>query len=311
MNGVLVVDKPEGPTSHDVVARVRRATGQRRIGHTGTLDPLATGALALVLGRATRLVQFLSSDRKEYIAHVRFGVASPTYDREGVDAAARAAADANMPGIDRTALDRALALYRGTFEQTPPAFSAKKVAGTRAYRLARAGEPAEVKPVRVTVDELTLIDCARNLAVLRLACSSGFYVRTLAHELGERLACGAHLEALRRTRAGEFALDDAVLLEEVERDPAVAERRLIPMDRLLPGLPAVVLTERGAERAAHGNTLSPQDIAHPLPAGTLPGAARGDSGEGTRIRLFDPQGVLVAIAQTRSAGFLHPAVVLV
>ena len=304
MNGVLVVDKPEGPTSHDVVARVRRATGERRIGHTGTLDPLATGVLALVMGRATRLAQFLASDRKTYLARVRFGAVSATYDREGVDADALEAAAARVPEIDPSALEAALAQFRGTFDQRPPAFSAKKVSGTRAYRLARAGEIAEVKPVPVRVDELALVARAGNVAELRVACSSGFYVRSLAHDLGQALGCGGFLEALRRTRAGDFTVEDAVPLVDIERTPDLVRERLVSMDKLLPSLPAVVLTARGAERASHGNALSRQDI-EPSPASPL-AAAPAD-----RIRLLTPEGTLLGLASPDAAGLLHPSIVLV
>lgn len=303
MNGVLVVDKPEGPTSHDVVARARRATGQRRIGHTGTLDPLATGVLALVLGRATRLSRFLSSDTKEYVAHVRFGAISPTYDREGIDVAALAEARDRAGEIDAARLETVLDRFRGTFEQQPPAFSAKKVAGTRAYRMARAGAHVDVPPVRVTVHELTVVECTGNLAVVRVECSSGFFVRTLAHDLGQALGCGAFLEALRRTRAGDFTLEEAVDLEAVELDPECAVRHLIPVERLLPSLAFVVLTARGARLASHGNPLSTQDI-EPSPAG-----AAGP--EADPIRLVAPDGTLLGIGRRDAAGLLHPSVVLV
>src|SRR5262245_46632748 len=198
MNGVLVVDKPAGRTSHDVVALARRALGVSRIGHTGTLDPFATGVLPLVVGRATRLARFLSASDKTYVAGVRLGAASPTYDSEGVPASSAPPADA---GIGRDAVERELAPFSGPHPQTPPPFSAKKVGGVRAYRRARAHQPVELQPVTVTVSSLELEAFDGGRAVVRIVCSTGFYVRAFAHELGERLGCGAYLEALRRTRA--------------------------------------------------------------------------------------------------------------
>ena len=230
MNGVIVVDKPAGPTSHDVVARVRRTIGVRRIGHTGTLDPLATGVLPLVVGRATRLAQFLSADEKEYVADVRFGVATTSYDGEGLIENERVAGPtaAVEPHVLRDLLDD----FRGTYWQTPPPFSAKKVGGTRAYRLARAEKPVELKPVKVTVRDLELLSCGDGLAKLRIVCSSGFYVRSLAHEIGTRLGCGAYLQALRRTRAGEFTIAEATTLEGIESAGVGAMAYLVPMSCL-------------------------------------------------------------------------------
>jgi tRNA pseudouridine55 synthase len=304
MYGVLVVDKPPGPTSHDVVGRVRRATGTRRIGHTGTLDPLATGVLPLVVGRATRLAQFLASDAKEYLADVVFGASTATYDAAGDGRQGQerpAAGDDREPAtIDISALDAVLDRFRGTFLQVPPVFSAKKVAGTRAYKLAREGRAPEMKPVEVTVTALEVIERGPGRVRLRVASSSGFYVRSLAHDIGEALGCGAHLGALRRTRAGAFELGDATPLEIIEAEGPGASGRLIPMERLLPEFPAVTLTEAGAKRALHGSLLSPGDV-----AGALPGAEAG------RVRLLDGAGVLLGIAEPAAGGLLHPAIILV
>jgi tRNA pseudouridine55 synthase len=295
MNGVLVVDKPAGPTSHDVVARVRRGLRLARVGHTGTLDPLATGVLPLVVGRATRLAQFLSGDEKEYLAGVRLGMATDTYDALGRPDSPAAAA---VPGRD--AVEQALAGFRGTYRQTPPPYSAKKVGGTPAYKLARSSAPVALEAVPVTVRDLTLLACSDGRAEIRVVCSSGFYVRTLAHALGQRLGCGAHLEALRRVRAGEFTLDEAVPLEAIERDPEAAVRHLRPMETLLGAFPRVVVNERGARRAAHGNALSPGDLAAPL-------AAAPDG----PLRVVDAVGSLLGIARADAAGLLRPTIVLV
>jgi len=292
MNGVLVVDKPSGPTSHDVVGRVRRALGTRRVGHTGTLDPLATGVLPLVIGRATRLAQFLSSDEKEYVADVAFGVSTSTYDALGSELPHEASAP-----VDLSRLDGALGEFRGTYLQTPPAFSAKKVSGKPAYELARSGASPELKPVQVTVTALEVLEQGERRASLRVVCSSGFYVRTLAHELGRRLGCGAYLAALRRARAGTFTLADAVPLDVLEQEGVAAALRLIPLERLLPAIPSVVLTEDGVRRALHGNLLPPSAHESELPLTA-------------RVRLLDGAGQLVGIAELEPGGLLHPVIVL-
>jgi tRNA pseudouridine55 synthase len=313
MNGVLIIDKPAGPTSHDVVAVVRRAIGVSRVGHTGTLDPLATGVLPLVIGRATRLASFMSGADKEYVASIRFGIATATYDAEG-----RAGSDVAAPSPGNTAavahleaadISKALTAFEGRFLQAPPPFSAKKVGGTPAYKLARQKKPVDVKPVEVTVREIEVRGYADGLAEVRLVCSSGFYVRSLAHDLGQRLGCGAHLEGLRRTRVGDLTLDEAVSLEALAVEGvAVAERRMIPMDRLLPQLPAVVVSDLGAKRTGHGSALRPGDVHGPFPE------AGGTSGEGSderRLRIVDSAGTLLGLAEPRRDGLLHPVVVLV
>src|SRR5665213_2557754 len=195
MDGLLIIDKPAGPTSHDVVARMRRVLGERRIGHTGTLDPGASGVLPLVIGRATRLAKFLSGGRKTYEAIVRFGVATDTYDADGTQVGARS----TEPPPSHDAIERALDDFRGTFTQQPPAYSAKKIDGERSYKAARADRPTLPDPVSVTVHRLEFVRLDGDEATLRVDCSAGFYVRSLAHDLGIRLGVGAHLSALRRT----------------------------------------------------------------------------------------------------------------
>ncbi|MCA1561053.1 MAG: tRNA pseudouridine(55) synthase TruB [Acidobacteria bacterium] len=218
MNGVLVIDKPAGPTSHDVVARVRRATAIRRVGHTGTLDPLATGVLPLVLGRATRLARLLSEADKAYDAVVRLGTATDSYDAQGqAIATSRDAVPIDPASIARGTIEAALDTFRGTYLQAPPPFSAKKIGGVRAYALARRREPVQPAAVTVSVHRLDLLGVEGTRVELRVVCSAGFYVRSLAHGLGAVLGCGAHLEALRRTRSGEFGLDAAVPLDAIEQ----------------------------------------------------------------------------------------------
>ena len=310
MNGVLIVDKPLGPTSHDVVARVRRAIGLSRIGHTGTLDPLATGVLALVVGRATRLAQFLSADEKEYVAGIRLGLATATYDAEE-RLVRNDSGDpvALLPVASRLALTdsdvrQGLAAFTGTYWQVPPPFSAKKVAGTPAYLLARLQKDVELKAVEVTVRELELIAFADGLVTVRVVSSSGFYVRSLAHDLGQQLGCGAHLESLRRIRAGEFGQEQAVPLSVIQEERTAALSRLLPVEGLLSRLPHVVVNERGARRAAHGNALAAEDLRdanRTIP----PGAGAGP------VRVLDGDGALLAIGQPALGGLLQPVVVLV
>jgi tRNA pseudouridine55 synthase len=311
MDGLLVVDKPAGPTSHDVVARVRRALRQPRVGHTGTLDPAATGVLCLVLGRATRLAQFLTASDKTYEAVVRFGFATDTGDAEG--RATTLPGGAALP--ERDAIEAALDAFRGTFLQQPPAFSAKKIGGRRSHELARARTRASVDddaaanelpgppaPVSVTTRSLAIVSVGVDTVTLRLVCSAGFYVRSLAHDLGVRLGVGAHLAALRRTRSGDFGLDRAIDLDTVERYPDTAAKAVIAPPDMLPTLPSFQLSSDGVRRARNGCVVGQGDsvsgespMPHPQPL----------------IRLLDPAGSLVGVARGAARpGFLHPVVVL-
>lgn len=311
MNGALVVDKPSGCTSHDVVARVRRATGVRRIGHTGTLDPLATGVLPLLLGPATRLARFLTAADKIYDARIRLGVATDTYDVTGRPLPPGVGHQAaSVPGEHRI-IEEALAGFRGTIVQTPPPFSAKWIGGVRAYTLARRRASVRPAPVAVTVHSLRAVRFEGDVLDLRLTCSSGFYVRALANDLGERLGCGAHLETLRRLRAGEFDIDQAVPLDTLEAEGPACGARLLPIGRLLPEFPGVVLSDQAVRRAAKGNPVPPSGICQPS------GEGRDVDGPGSvgviasHYRLFDQAGTFIAIAQPRPDRSLHPVVVLV
>jgi tRNA pseudouridine55 synthase len=293
MDGVLVVDKPEGPTSHDVVARCRRALRTPAIGHLGTLDPLATGVLVLVVGRATRLAQFLAGQLKSYDATVRLGVTTDTWDRTGTVLATSESSAAPAPG----AVAAALAGFLGRQSQMPPPFSAKKIEGVRAHALARRGKAVAVRPAMVELLECDLAAMDYPLGRLRLRSSAGYYVRSLVHDLGQTLGCGACLEALRRTASGPFTLADALPLAAVEEDPAGAQARFVPMERLLPDLPAIRLDAEEARRAGHGNEIE------------VPGALGG--GGAPAVRLFAPDGSLLGVARpSERVGFLHPAVVL-
>jgi tRNA pseudouridine55 synthase len=295
MDGVLVVDKPEGPTSHDIVTWCRRRLDTRAVGHAGTLDPMATGVLVLVIGRATRLAQFLSGQPKAYDATIRLGVSTDTWDRTGATVAT--AGDGSWP--DAAAITACLSGMMGAKLQGPPPYSAKKIDGERAHRLARRGKAFTVEPAMVELHDCEVLAVELPLVRVRLRTSAGFYVRSLAQELGRSLGCGACLETLRRTASGAFTLAEATELIVLEADPAAATR-LIPLERLLPDLPAVRLDEGAARRAGHGNEV------------TLPdGAADPALGLAPAIRLFDPDGRLLAIARhTERPGVLHPAVVL-
>ncbi|HUU34762.1 MAG TPA: tRNA pseudouridine(55) synthase TruB [Vicinamibacterales bacterium] len=282
IDGVLVVDKPAGPTSHDVVSVGRRALGTPKVGHTGTLDPMASGVLVLVVGRATRLARYMSGDEKVYEAQVTFGRSTDTYDALG----ATTLDTGRQP--ERDALAAALAAYTGPIVQTPPAFSAKKIAGEAAYKRARRDAPVLPDPVAVTVHALGLTAYDRGIATLTLRVSAGFYVRSLAHDLGTKFGTGAHLSALRRTRAGAFGLDQAVPWETLAGGGAVVQAAVLPIDRLLPEIPGVVLAMPDATRVRHGQTVLAL-----LPPGT----------QGSPLRLLDQGGRLIGIAKASP----HPA----
>ena len=307
MDGLLVVDKPSGPTSHDVVARLRRVLGERRVGHTGTLDPLATGVLPLVVGRATRLARFLSASDKSYEAVIRLGMSTDTADAVGAPIGSPFAG--SLPSPD--AIDRALEAFRGTFLQQPPAFSAKKIGGTRSHKLARARRRSDPEsdaqsdralpaPASVTIHRLDVVGVEADRLTLTVDCSAGFYIRSLAHDLGQSLGTGAHLERLRRTRSGEFTLAGAIELAAAEQDHDRARASVIPLACMLPELRAVVLTFDGVRHAIQGRDLTPRD------------AISGFDGlRSGLVRLVDSTGALVGIAEAaRTPGLLHPFVVL-
>ena len=310
MDGLLLVDKPAGPTSHDVVERMRRILREPRIGHTGTLDPAATGLLPLVLGRATRLARFLSASDKSYEAAIRLGVTTATGDAGGESVGPPYVG----PLPVRDAIDRALNAFRGTYPQRPPAFSAKRIAGQRSYKIARRARsspdegalPVQAAAVNVTAHTIDLVSYESDTLTLRLDVSAGFYVRSLAHDLGQHLGPGAHLVTLRRTRAGAFTVDDAIPLAIAEQQPERAVAAVVPMAGMLANWSSVVLSAEGVRRALNGRDLGPGDIQRTSGSGML--AARPSF---AHVRLIDDAGELIGIGEpANTPGLLHPSVVL-
>jgi tRNA pseudouridine55 synthase len=301
LDGVLVVDKPAGPTSHDIVARVRRALGVLRAGHTGTLDPFATGVLPVCVGKATRLARFLSAGDKVYQAGVRLGFATDTDDLTG-----EPLASPRPVSVSREAVEQTLAGLLGSFDQVPPAFSARRVGGRRLYELARRGEATARAATPVTVHSLCLARLEGDRLDVEVRCSPGTYVRALARDLGERLGTGAHLVALRRLRSGAFDLAQAVPGDDL----ASAAGRVLPLSSLLTELPVVRVGEEGRRLVRHGRDLGPEVVLEGFPQGDV-----------ERLRVVDASGVLIALAvpvgRARDAAFLpsapalHPDLVVI
>ncbi len=296
MDGAIVIDKPEGWTSHDVVNKVRRITQTKKIGHLGTLDPIATGVLPLVIGRATRLAQFYTRSGKIYEGAIRFGWATTTYDRGGEPLGESAEPRLDTDSIEDT-LERALDQFRGEFLQTPPPVSAKKVAGRRAYELARKDIAVALAPAPVHVYELTVLEIAWPLIRVRVHCSGGTYVRSIAHDLGAALGCGAHLADLRRISSGEFEIGQARTIAQLE-SLAACERlidALIPMAQLLPQFPAILVDELTASQIRNGRNF------HGSPF---------RSQTEKYVKAVTAAGALLAIGEAVLPNVYHPAVVL-
>lgn len=297
MNGVLVADKPGGPTSHDVVAFVRRFTRPSKTGHTGTLDPMATGVLPVCVGTATRLARFLGAGAKEYTGAIALGARTDTYDAQGSLVEERP-----VGGIREEDVRRAASGLTGEILQAPPPWSAKHVGGERAYRLAREGKLSEMAPVKVRVDLFEISRVEGPIVTFRVACSRGTYVRSLAHDLGQRLGCGAHLAELRRTRTGPFEQSQSHGLPEIERagrDGRLGEL-LIPPEELDLGIPTARVSEAGERLAGHGRGVPAGEVLEGFPAV-----------DGETVRLLAPSGRLLAVAEYRAAsGDLQPKIVL-
>ena len=309
-DGALVINKPKGKTSHDLVDAVRHLAGFRQIGHLGTLDPLATGVLVLLLGKATRLVRFYAGRRKRYLAGFRFGFATNTYDSEGTPQGP----DAN-PVLDRELLQRIAGESLGRFEQMPPVFSAKKVHGRPAYELARKNQAVELKPAPVELFEYRLTEIDGAVARFSIECSSGTYIRSLAHDMGQKLGCGAHLSEITRTAVGEFSLEQAIDIEELAQAARESkfESRLIVLENLLSSYPRTNVLPVQEKKVRHGgkfNVLPSQ-----VQAGRLelpPGATTqldADGPQAPRLRVFGQQNKLIAIAEAVVPRTYQPIVV--
>lgn len=305
MDGVLIIDKPAGVTSHDVVARTRHILRERRIGHTGTLDPFATGVLVILVGKATRLAQFLGEVDKEYEAIIRLGYSTDTGDRTGKPLPGPASQPHHWT---EDAIEAALKSLRGNIEQIPPMYSAKKVQGKKLYELARRGETVERKPVHVCIHEFEAIQPDGQLIKdnldgtfdfqARVSCSSGTYVRTLAEDFGKRLYVGAHLAELRRTRVGDFQVTQAITLDQLQIH--LGEESLgsvmLPLNAALSRLSFVHLSAEDVRRANHGREVA---------------VAGYDWADGENVKMFDARQQLIAVGRyDAGAKSLHPRVVL-
>jgi tRNA pseudouridine55 synthase len=293
VDGVIVVDKPAEWTSHDVVNKMRRIAGTRRVGHLGTLDPAATGVLPLVIDRATRLAQFYTRNDKVYEGTIHFGHSTDSYDADGAPTSEEVAVT-----LDRDALDAALDRFRGAFEQTPPAVSAKKIAGRPAYELARKKQPVELKPVPVEVFALDVLHMEGCEAAVRVHCSAGTYLRSIAHEAGQALGCGAFLKSLRRIASGDFKIESARTLEQLAALAAEDRLReaLIPAAQLLPDFPseAVDAITAGQIRNGRDFRVSPFQVR-----------------QGARyVKAVNSHGDLIAIGEARLPHLYHPVLVL-
>jgi tRNA pseudouridine55 synthase len=289
MDGVIVVDKPSGWTSHDVVGKLRRLANERRIGHLGTLDPMATGVLPLIIGRATRLARFFTDNSKIYDSLVRFGITTDTYDAAGE------VLSSNAPfHVTREQLEQALDAFRGTFLQTPPPISAKKVGGVPAYKLARKKVPVTLVPVEVTVSALEVLEFDGCRVRLRIDCGGGTYVRSIAHDLGQALGCGAMLESLRRLASGDFKIEQARTIEQLQAEGAGTA--LIPASKLLPEFPSELVDQVTASHIRQGKDFR-----------VSPFRARPNA---KYVKAVDAEGELIAIGEIRLPNLYHPILVL-
>jgi len=292
LDGVIVVNKPAAWTSHDVVAKMRGIAGTKSVGHLGTLDPIATGVLPVMVGQSTRLARYFDKSEKAYEAVIRFGFATTTYDREGEPLA---------PPVDVTItaeqIEACLAPMRGEIDQMPPPISAKKIGGVPAYKLARKNQPVELSPVRISIYELTLLSAEGDRARLRVRCSAGTYIRSIAHDLGIKLGCGAHVQDLVRTASGEFTLAQSRTLDELQslKNEGCLAEALLPMADLLPHFPRVGIDDLTSRQIRQGRDFSVSPFrANP---------------HAEHVKAIDPSGNLVAIGQIALPHIYHPVVV--
>jgi tRNA pseudouridine55 synthase len=292
MNGLLVLDKAAGMTSHDVVAIVRRATGEKSIGHLGTLDPMATGVLPLLLGKYTRLAQFFGKAEKQYEGTIRFGFATDSFDADGT------AVGESVPlTLGLAELQKLAERFHGEMDQVPPIYSAKKINGVAAHKLARAGMDVPVKAARIFIQSFQLLDLdeASGEARFTMHVSAGGYVRSVAHELGELAGCGAHLSSLRRTQAGPFTLAQSITVEDLKRLPGSAEieQRLPHPRTILPEMPSVTVGDQTAGKLRNGMQVN------------LP-----EFSEASLVKVFTSPTDLIAVAKRVAGTLMQPIVVL-
>ncbi len=301
MDGILIIDKPAGITSHDVVARVRRVLRTKRVGHTGTLDPFATGVMVVVVGKATRLAQFLDKDEKEYVADVQFGWETDTGDVIGIRTAECGLQDEEVAArVGEIECDEVLAKFRGKIRQVPPMYSAKKLEGKKLYELARKGLEVEREAVEVTISELEVVERSavrdqQSALEIRVVCSAGTYIRTLAEDIGRATGLLAHLTALRRTRAGKFGIDEAVTLETLAEHPSPQDL-LLPVEQAVSHLPVFELRDDRVAKTRSG--MSTRDLS-------------GRFADGETAAMFSSDGELVAVGRYIEAEkAIQPKVVL-
>ena len=303
ISGVLILDKPAGLTSHDVVAKVRRIVHIRQIGHFGTLDPFATGVLPLSVGKATRFAQFYLKSRKAYEGAIRFGFSTDTYDATG-----RPVSEAVTPQLDRNTLEKIFRTFTGRLMQVPPPFSAKHVGGTRAYKLARQHKPVQLAPVEVEIYALELLGIEGDRIRFAVECSGGTYVRSLAHDLGRKIGCGAHLAGLRRTAVAEFTEKRAVTIDALAQvvQEGKLETCLVPIEALLPNCPELVVRGREEKSVRHGHKFQ---LAQALWPGR--GVTPDRPPAASLLKILNPDRRLIAVARQVSGGIYHPDLVLV
>jgi tRNA pseudouridine55 synthase len=295
VNGLLVVDKPGGMTSHDIVNKLRKITGEESIGHLGTLDPMATGVLPLLLGKFTRLAQYFSSDEKSYTGAIRFGFATDTYDAEGQPAGPDLWPDVGQ-ALTLARIRQGAARFHGEMDQLPPPFSAKKIQGTPAYKLAREGKPVELKTAKVRIASLEVLALEGAEAYFAMRISAGGYVRSVAHELGQDLGCGAHLSKLRRTQAGGFVIEQARTIEELQAatgNTEALQALCIHPRALLPEMPAVMADTHSMSRLRNGAQANLPEFSDAL-----------------LVKVFAGQRELVAIAKRVAGTLFQPVVVM-
>ena len=293
MDGVIIVDKPREWTSHDVVNKMRRWAGTRKVGHLGTLDPAATGVLPLVIGKATRLAQFYTKNDKMYEGVVHFGFSTDSYDADG-----QPTSPEQIVTITAAQLEPILARFRGPLSQIPPAVSAKKIGGRPAYELARKNLPVELKPVDIEIYALDLLSIEGNEARIRVHCSSGTYIRSIAHDLGQALGCAAHLNALRRTMSGDFKIEDAHTLQEIEQLSLAGRfnEMVIPAARLLPDFPSEQVDDVTVAQIRNGRAFRTSPF--------------GATGTARYVKALNSKGDLIAVGEARMPNLYHPVLVL-